>query len=449
MLVVDAQQSLDIDLATAQLRCDLAREPRHDRVLAPLRAGGQRRHRRARFLALAHALERLVVAILQQCVVTGGLRRIVEQVAAEDADQARLGHERCKREEHEVALRADAAPAVHRPLAEQVEVAVATREMRVVVVGLRELARDRELAQRSQQRVVVEVGRDMAAQVGRERAFERPALGPLVVHLAGALDQAAVAGRTLVGEHHLVDAQHHRGERHDRGVHRGHRDMPVPGALAVVLEQLRRQLAADVERRQAGAFGAGLDQLRTADPGHRLLDAERTQRLDADQRILAAADRNQRVMAQTECACRRAGGRRRRKADATMQVQAVAIREFAQAVQVDVFQQACGRVVDGIRLDADLGRHRGLVVAHACHEMQQAQGALCRLRARAVECEWRTGQGHRLDQLRAMVERIDQLRDAAAGIEAAAHEAERADGVAIEVHRTHSSTSSRGKARRL
>ena len=115
---------------------DLAREAFDQRVLAPFRTRGQRRHRRARFAAFADALERLVVLVFQQRVVTGGLRRIVEQVAAEDADQPRLRHERRQREEHEVALRAHAAPAVGRALAEEVEVAVAAGEVRVVAVGL-------------------------------------------------------------------------------------------------------------------------------------------------------------------------------------------------------------------------------------------------------------------------------------------------------------------------
>ena len=61
------------DLSIAELRRDLAREPRHDRILAPFRAGGQRRHCRARLLALAHAFERLVVLVLEQRVVAGHL----------------------------------------------------------------------------------------------------------------------------------------------------------------------------------------------------------------------------------------------------------------------------------------------------------------------------------------------------------------------------------------
>src|SRR3546814_3649557 len=76
--------------------------------------------------------------------------------------------------------------------------------------------------------------------------------------------------------------------------------MPVPRALAVVLEQLRRQLAADVERRQPGPLGAGADQLRAADPGDGLLDADLAQGFDRNEGVLAAADRDEGVAAQAE-----------------------------------------------------------------------------------------------------------------------------------------------------
>src|SRR3546814_9354489 len=76
--------------------------------------------------------------------------------------------------------------------------------------------------------------------------------------------------------------------------------MPVPRALAVVLEQLRRQLAADVERLQPGALGAGADQLRAADPGDGLLDAGLAQGLDGNEGILAAADGDEGVVVEAE-----------------------------------------------------------------------------------------------------------------------------------------------------
>src|SRR3546814_14248904 len=76
--------------------------------------------------------------------------------------------------------------------------------------------------------------------------------------------------------------------------------MPVPRALAVVLEQLRRQLAADVERRQPGPLGAGADQLRAADPGDGLPDAGLAQGFDRNEGVLAAADADEGVAAQAE-----------------------------------------------------------------------------------------------------------------------------------------------------
>ena len=257
----------------------------------------------------------------------------------------------------------------------------------------------------------------------------------------------------------MIHAQYHGGERHDRGVHRGHRDVPVPRALAVEVEQLRRQLAADVERGQPGVRGAGGDQLRTADPGHRLRHAFGAQRFDADQRILAAADRDQRMLTQAECWRRRfcspdkANGRIRgsgnliprvrfaypgyREPDPSSQIQPIAIGKLTQPVEINGVQQCRSSGIDGVTVDADLRGHCRLVVAHAGDQVQQAQSLLRRLDARRVQFERRTGQGHRLDQLRAVVEGVDQPRHAGGGIEAATHEAERANRVAIEHPVTH------------
>jgi hypothetical protein len=58
---------------------------------------------------------------------------------------------------------------------EQVEVAVAAGEVRVVAIELRELPGHRQLRERPQQRVVLEIGGDVRAQVGGEVALEVPA----------------------------------------------------------------------------------------------------------------------------------------------------------------------------------------------------------------------------------------------------------------------------------
>src|SRR3546814_2536333 len=56
----------------------------------------------------------------------------------------------------------------------------------------------------------------------------------------------------------------------------------------------------EVERRQPGPLGAGADQLRAADPGDGLLDADLAQGFDRNEGVLAAADRDEGVAAQAE-----------------------------------------------------------------------------------------------------------------------------------------------------
>ena len=145
MLATDFQQRRHDQFRRIELRADLAVETRDDHILAPLRPVTQRGHRRARFLAFADAFERLVVLILQQGIEAAGLVRVIQQIATENADEARLRHERRQREEHEVAFRTHAAPTVGGTLAQQMEIAVATGEMRVVMIGAGELPRHRQL----------------------------------------------------------------------------------------------------------------------------------------------------------------------------------------------------------------------------------------------------------------------------------------------------------------
>ena len=125
VFVIDGQQWCDLLFDRRKLRADFAGEARDDLVLAPLGTLAQRRHRGARFLALAHALERFVILVFQQRIVTACLRDIVEQIAAENTDQSRLRHEWRQRQENEMAFRTHTAPAVDRALAENMEIAVA------------------------------------------------------------------------------------------------------------------------------------------------------------------------------------------------------------------------------------------------------------------------------------------------------------------------------------
>ena len=69
----------------------------------------------------------------------------------------------------------------------------------------------------------------------------------------------------------------------------------------------------------------------------------------------------------------------------------------------------------------------------------QPQRAFGRDRTIAVQRERRARHGHGLDQLGAVVEGVDQLRDAGLRIEAAADETEGADRVAVEFG-THGDT---------
>ena len=55
----------------------------------------------------------------------GGERGVIEQVATEDRDQARLRQERAQRQEHEMAFRTLSAPALRRLVAEDPEIAIA------------------------------------------------------------------------------------------------------------------------------------------------------------------------------------------------------------------------------------------------------------------------------------------------------------------------------------
>src|SRR3546814_5727322 len=78
-----------------------------------------------------------------------------------------------------------------------------------------------------------------------------------------------------------------------------------------------------------------------------------------------------------------------RESEPAAQVQSVAIRELAQAVDVDLLEQRRGVRIDLVRIDPDIPRHRGLVVAHAGDQVQQPQRLFRSLLTRGVEFERR------------------------------------------------------------
>ena len=228
-----------------------------------------------------------------------------------------------------------------------------------------------------------------------------------------------------------------RGQHQDRRIDGSHGDVPVERAELVHLEQFGRQAATDVQHRQAGTLGAGLDQRRRADPHDRLRHARLAQRLDRHQRILAAANCHQRMLAQAD-------GRRRPgpvsgdgETDLAAQDHAVAIGEFAEAVFVELGHQRRSVGVDRIAVDLDARRRGRLEVADAGNQVQQPKRLLHGLATRAIELVGRSRKADCFGELGTLVEGIDQARDATGLVEVAAKEAEGLDGRAVELEISH------------
>src|SRR3546814_13135479 len=91
------------------------------------------------------------------------------------------------------------------------------------------------------------------------------------------------------------------------------------------------------------------------------------------------------------------------------------LRKLTQAVEVNRLQQRCRLRIDLVRIDPDIPRHRGLVVAHAGDQVQQPQRLFRSLRTRGAEFERRVRHGDRLDEPAAVVEGIYQSPDAGRG----------------------------------
>jgi hypothetical protein len=288
-----------------------------------------------------------------------------------------------------------------------------------------------------------------------------------MVDLATSVFEGGGRGRTFVGEGNGIEAIEDRRARQDRGVDRGDRDVAIPGTHAVVLEQHRRQLPAEVEHRQPRACGDRRNQGRGAHPRRSRADADRFQRLDHDQRILAATDRYQRAMRQIErrrfasarngkgTGSRPAPGRRyrevvrkwraARKSDPPVEVDTIAIGELGEPVPVQRVEQVGQRRIQCAVLDLDRGRNAGLVIAHSGYQVQQPQSRIECLAALLPQRR-RIGKTNALDQIRSLVERVHQLRHAIAV--AAAHEPEPLRLARVDEH-VHSITTDSPSERRL
>jgi hypothetical protein len=79
------------EIAALELRQDFFGKAHNERILPPFRPLRQREHRGARLAPFADALERLVFAVFEQRIESRRQRCIIEEVAAEDREQARLG----------------------------------------------------------------------------------------------------------------------------------------------------------------------------------------------------------------------------------------------------------------------------------------------------------------------------------------------------------------------
>ena len=162
---------------------DFFGKARDQRVLAPFRPLRQRKHRRARLAPFADAFERLVFAVFEQRIEARRQRGIVEQVAAEDRQQARLGHERRQREKHEMTFRTLPAPAIGRPLAADAEIAVATGKHIVVARAARQMRASRQAPTTAAAARNNPDPRRYATLYTRAGALEIQALAPLVIDL--------------------------------------------------------------------------------------------------------------------------------------------------------------------------------------------------------------------------------------------------------------------------
>jgi len=100
------------------------------------------------------------------------------------------------------------------------------------------------------------------------------------------------------------------------------------------------------------------------------------------------------------------------------QVEFVLVGEFAETLQIQLVEKVGGGAVDHIIFDADFRGHTSLEITHAGDQVQQLQSSIERAAMRWIERR-RSGENDTLDQLGAIVERVTQLRLAAARIETA------------------------------
>ena len=228
---------------------DLVGEARDDRVLAPFRARRKRCHRRARFDRLRRRIRTACGRDIPSARRTPARARMSSsRLRAEDREQSRLGHERREREEHEMAFRTLAAPAIGGPRRRGCgSCGCSWRTRRRSAPCARSARRPQAPTTAAAARSSPDRPRHATFSRRVEAALEFPALAPLVIDRLAVVFERRARRRALVRERDRVEAVEHRRDREDRRVDRGHRNVAVPRALPVVLEQHRRELAADVQ----------------------------------------------------------------------------------------------------------------------------------------------------------------------------------------------------------
>ncbi len=199
-------------------------------------------------------------------------RRVVEQVAAEDREQARLRHERRQRQEHEVALRTLSAPAIGGLRRGCGSCGCSWRTRRRSASCARS-AGDRQFRQRPQQREVIQIARRRATC---SNAWKRCSNSQPLLHWwftcwpsysSVALDAERSFENAIVSYPYSIAATARIAELIAvTGM------WPLHAPCRLYSNSSGASFAPDVQRRQAGALGARRDQRRVADPdrGRRL-----------------------------------------------------------------------------------------------------------------------------------------------------------------------------------
>ena len=348
---------------------------------APARSGAPRgqQHRGAALGDLADALERLG-ARAEQRPELGGQPRIVERLPGhrEDPPQRLVWQERREDQVDEAALVALPAPMVEPSRPFGIKSLVAAPERAVVRLERRELLPHPEFGAVPEPGEIPGERRRASCQHVPEGRLERLALGELVVDRASLVFERRDGRRPLIRHHHRVPVLQHRGQHRDRRQDPGHRHVPVEEAEFGRAQQLRVDLPFRADHREPGHRGRLLDRVEpVGGPAHHEQRRVRqpADSLHRDDRVDPAAERHQRPLPQGGSGDgspqeRGVGGRPPGLAERASrcrrgQVQGVTVGELAQALEVELAEEAEFGLGQRGLAEVDHRRRRGLVVRDA------------------------------------------------------------------------------------